>query len=198
MYFLVLTISQIFIIHGKSISSFAFSEKNTFINSNYHNIETYISICVISLLFLLIKNLKLNIYYQSLLFSTVGLIGASIIQYFALSESTLIFLLHLYIFAVSGVIIILEPLFSKDLNLDFWKMIFEYMVKLIKYFMIIFGALVAVLKFLSQKNNETTDGFLTTLFYPSIILIISFFMIAYWIMIPSWNKIVDGSKEEDK
>ncbi len=182
---------QFFIVHGKTISSHFFAHKEQFLSAKFDNIWVYLIILLISLIFLMIK-LKVKDKTKQIFFTVVtGMIGAISIVFFGFS-SPLILVLLLYLYGVMAIIIVIEPVLSKTMDIEFWKFLFENIIKLIKYFLVIFGILFTVLEFLVKQINESNISFLTTLFYPSMILVLSFFMIGFWIILPVWNKIEEG------
>ena len=79
---------------------------------------------------------------------------------------------------------------------EFWKILFDYMTKLIRYFLIVYVALIAILKFVSNENGESPMGFMTTLIYPTVVVVVSFFMIGYWVMLPVWSRIIEGYSKD--
>ena len=195
LFFFVITVSgQFFIIHGKAISDHFFAHKEQLLSAKFDNSLVYLIVIMVSLIFLMIK-LKVKDKAKQIAFTVfIGLIGAAFIVFFGF-PSPLILILLMYFYGVMVIIIVIEPVLSKEMSIEFWKFLFENMVKLIKYFLVIFGILFTVLEFLVKQINESNISFLTTLFYPSIILVLSFFMIGFWIILPVWNKI---EKEYEK
>ena len=70
---------------------------------------------------------------QTFFATAAGLIGAVSIVFFGF-PSLLILVLLLYLYGVMAIIIVIEPVLSKTMDIEFWKFLFENMVKLIKYF----------------------------------------------------------------
>ncbi len=192
LFFFVIAVSgQFFIIHGKAISDHFFAHKEQLLSTKFDNILVYLIVLMVSLIFLMIK-LKVKDKAKQIVFTVfTGLIGSAFIVFFGF-PSPLIFVLLMYLYGVMAIIIVIEPVLSKEMDIEFWKFLFEHIIKLIKYFLVIFGILFTVLEFLVKQINESNISFLTTLFYPSMILLLSFFMIGFWIILPVWNNIEAG------
>ena len=117
------------------------------------------------------------------------------IQVLAKSPSFLVFWIQIFLLATVVIVIAIEPIFRNKMDKEFWKLVFDYFFRLIRYFMVVYIAGVAVLKYISTGDKESTMGFLATLFYPTLIMLICFFFIGFWILIPCWNKLVLNYKK---
>lgn len=196
-FFCVILCSQFFIQHGKVLSSYLFNKGVLFYNNHYLSIEIILINVIAVILIIILRNKEMKLINKIFVSCFICAIGASLPIVLINHPSMLILMLQIYFYAVVIIILGLEPLLSKKMYKEFWKMLFEYMTKLIRYFLVIYVALIAVLKFISDGNSESKMGFMTTLFYPTVIVLISFFMIGYWVMLPVWNKIIDAYSEND-
>lgn len=106
--------------------------------------------------------------------------------------STLIVMLQLYIFGVCLIIVLLNSYFAMTLEVTFWQMLFDNVVKFIRYVLLLLALGVAILQFVSGGINESIDGFLASLLYPVVTILGSFFVIGYWLLIPCWERLVDA------
>lgn len=72
----------------------------------------------------------------------------------------------------------------------------SYWVKISGFIIVLYGAGISVLQIFSDKRGESSEGFAATFFYSSIVVIISIVMISYWILFPSFNKLVDEHRKK--
>jgi len=113
------------------------------------------------------------------------------------SPSSLVFFLHLFVYGTAAGIIWMEAFLkvnSKDMDKEFWVIMFENVFKSIRYILVAYGALIVVLKFISLEMSSTYMNFLTTLIYPTAIVFFSIFAIGFWVLIPCWHHIVSSHR----
>ena len=107
----------------------------------------------------------------------------------------MVFFMHLYVLIVSVAIILIEPVFLEELDRSFWQLFVDGLLRGIRYVLLLFTAGVAVLQYLSAGLGEEPSGFLTTLFYPTVIMILSIGLVAQWLLVPAWAVLIDGFRK---
>jgi hypothetical protein len=125
--------------------------------------------------------------------ASVGFFSALGVQ-FNDKASILIFFLQVFLYATACGVVWIEHYLNYHLDKDFWKFMFENVFKSIRYILVVYGVMIVVLKYISSTNGEKTIGFVTTLAYPTIVVLVSIFMISYWVLVPSWEKYVSSSE----
>lgn len=82
-------------------------------------------------------------------------------------------------------------------DVEFYRWNFEYAMKLIKYGLTIAAIGVAVGKFISEGNNETSYGFKTTFFYLSLIGLCGVGLFAAFVVVPLYREISNAYRRKN-
>lgn len=198
--FAAIILIQIFLtFHGKQIGNYFFGDKELHLNSSFNNFLSWFSLFIIpaSLTYLKEnKKLKLN----SLISIGVA-IGVGVPVFFQVVfkvNSILIFTLQSYVFGISLVTIIIHRIFIEKYSLELYKLVFDKVLKIVGFILVVFVAGLATLRYVSNLNNEASIGFITTFAYPTVIVIASFIMLGYWVILPCWNEIINHYKVQTK
>jgi len=194
LFWCIIVVGEFIALHGKAIASFLFSKSSTLLRHIEAPIFVYIILFLSTTALSLIRLTEWNPKHKVVLSALIGLISAIATQLVALTyaKSTLIFFLQLFIYATACGVIWIENYLRLNLEKEFWRFMFENVFKAIRYILILYGAMIVILKYISSSNGETTISFITTISYPTFIIVISIFMISYWVLIPSWEKFVEG------
>jgi len=189
LFFLAFFIAEVFALHGKAFASFIFNNGNSIFRESAHKPEIYGVLFIAVLACQAMRHFDLENRSKLLLASMIGF-GAAIAVQMHDSPSVLVFFLQVFVFATVAGIIWMESFLTEEMEKEFWVLLFENVFKSIRYILVGYAALIVVLKFISSGGRESTIGFLTTLFYPTVIILFSIFAIGYWILIPCWQRIV--------
>lgn len=190
----LLLAGQEFIIQGKSISMALFEGYDTWVRDTSLVIHTTTLVSVMLLQWLRDRefDIRINFFVAPLISITacmVVILASSI-------ASITVFFVQLALYGTACLIIILEPQFQQPMHPDFWKSVFSSIVSAAKYIIALYVAGVAALRFISEGLNETPGGFTSTIFYPTMSLMLIFFFMGYWILIPAWENFVKASQEK--
>ncbi|AEI15418.1 hypothetical protein Flexsi_1779 [Flexistipes sinusarabici DSM 4947] len=194
---LAIVVGELVAIHGKAASSFLFAGGASFLREIPRPIWVYLILAISSVIYILLRLTKWNPSTKMLAGVFVGFI-ATIGMQLNDNSSSLILFLQLFVYATATGILWIESYFQLDLEKDFWKFMFENVFKSIRYILVVYGAMVVVLRYISSSNGEKTIGFITTLSYPTVIVLGVVFMIGYWVLLPSWERYVVASKVHNK
>lgn len=82
-----------------------------------------------------------------------------------------------------------ETLLSSPMQVRYWELLFDYAVKAAQTLLVGYGTLVAILGVVVDRNKEATSGYITTLAYPTLVIALTLFMFAYWVMEPAWQQV---------
>ena len=191
----VLLAGEILALHGKAMASFLFANAPSPLRSIYFPEYIYAILFTASMGFVLIRISNWKPATKLIISTCTGFLAAISTQFYD-RPSSLIFFLQLFIYATACGVIWIEHYLEYELDKDFWKFMFENVLKFIRYILVVYGAMIVILEYISSTNGEKTIGFITTLAYPTIIVLVSIFIIGYWVLIPSWEKYLMSSKIE--
>lgn len=185
---------NLYAIHGKYISHVVLHGATEPISPSHHKPEIYAAIAVLSVGLVTLKSssTRMSMKLKAFLGLFLGLGCIVLVHTMADQVSTLIVMLQLYIFGVCLIIVLLNSYFAMTLEVTFWQMLFDNVVKFIRYVLLLLALGVAILQFVSGGINESIDGFLASLLYPVVTILGSFFVIGYWLLIPCWERLVDA------
>lgn len=191
-------VSQLFILHGKAVSDHFLNGTPSLLNVGFHWLDIYFLAIVPALIFQAIRLHAPSIFHMQRLSLLIMVTVVGIpawIQWLSTLRSPLVLVTQFFFLAVMGGIVIVERIFSQDLKKDFWKQMNEGSIKTIRTILTLYTAGLAVLKFVSSGLGETIPGFISSLVYPSVILVVGVAAILYWIALPSWLQVIEASKE---
>jgi len=189
LFFLAFFIAEVFALHGKAFASFIFDNGSSIFRESAHKPVIYGVLVIAVLACQAMRHSDWENRSKLLLASVIGFGTAIAIQMHD-SPSILVFFLQVFVFATVAGIIWMESFLSENMEKEFWVLLFENVFKSIRYILVGYAAMIVVLKFISSDGRESTIGFLTTLFYPTVIILFSIFAIGYWILLPCWQRIV--------
>jgi hypothetical protein len=189
---------QIFVFHGKAIADYVFNRGKSYLMSGFHHPATYGLALSVTVCIVLIRAWPAEFGAKAPLALLLALVGPSLIQATSTWPAMMVFFLHLYLLAVVAVIILVEEVFRQQLQKRFWSSLFDRILRTIRYILVLFTAGVAVLRYLSAGLREPSAGFLSSLFYPTAVMILSIGMIAQWLLLPAWGRMIDSFREEPR
>lgn len=129
-----------------------------------------------------------------------GLLGAGAMAvacigalYFRAPASPLIFFLVVGIFASTTFIVMIDAYLTETMQVEFWKLAFEALLKIFQWGILGVALIVTALAAFAAGHLDM----ITTLAYPVAIVIIQFAMLAYWNLLPVWNRLAAGYRVPD-
>ncbi|WP_157772105.1 hypothetical protein [Lacunisphaera limnophila] len=127
---------------------------------------------------------------QLLALSASAFLFPVLVQLASRGHSVLIMVLQIYTGAAVGTVFFFRRYFAKPMPLEFWDRMVVMGLRAIRFGFIFYGALLALLKFISDGMKEGKDGFLSTALYPTITLLLTFFIWIVWLIAPAWERTV--------
>lgn len=133
---------------------------------------------------------SLEIGWRIVLGSALGLSVSSITLLYEQSAMEFFLLLYLYIVTTGGVI--MSPYFQLEMKPEFWKTVFESVLRLIRIILIGFAATVAALRIVGGRGGSSDDWFILTTAHSSIVLIFGLVTLGSYILVPTWKKMLES------
>ena len=161
-----------FIVHGKALSSSVFTESEKFYQDRFWSLPAIVMFAFIALVYGILRHLQINQRIKFVMSCIFGFIAAS--GSFIFSVSILVFFLLFYIYSICSLIIMIDPYLKMDMDTEFWKILIDSGLRVMQFFLVVYIAGAAIGRFISQNTGETTMGFVSTMFYPLIVLIVGF------------------------
>lgn len=192
LYVSVIFAVTIFIAHGKAFSSFLFAGSESIYREPFYNISSTLMFLLASIGYELLRRPSIPQGYKIITVAFLGLLTASLSLSY--SVSALVFFLLLYVYIIASGIAILTPYLNMKMDKEFWKIMLDSGLSIMRFILVMFVAAAAIARFISGGNSESTIGFLSTMFYPVITLIASYLMVGFWVLLPCWNNMVEGYK----
>lgn len=194
-FILVGALSVLFTLHGKAVSDSVFNDGPVATNRGFHHLWVYIVVVATAVLLGLCRAWTTSARVKSPVVLLLIFLGPAVVQRLSSGPSMMVFFLHLYLAGIAGAIVLAEEAFSNRMPRDFWKLFFEGAMKGVRYVLLLFTAGAAALQYVSTSKGEESMGFLTTLFYPAVVLVLSMAMVGQWILLPSWERLVASFKD---
>ena len=191
-FFVFVSVAQLFVFHGKSIADFIFLRGKSYLMSGFDHRAIYITALLLSFSYVLVRALPSTSRVRTPIALLLAILGPVVVQALSTWPAMMVFFLQTYVLTVAAIIVIAEPVFSRSLDREFWKLFFDGVMKAIKYVLTLFTAGMAALQYLSTGLKEGPAGFLTSLFYPTTVLLISVGMLVYWLLLPAWSRVVES------
>ena len=193
----ILLVSNVIISHGKPLAGYLFFQGTNTYTPGLIEPLPFITTLITPIIYSLLRSSKLNTKQIFLIGVPIGLIGPMITELALSGHSMLHLILFIYINMIAIYTIVMERPFSSNLNIKVYELIFEKSLKVIQFSLVVFGVGVAALKFISTEVKEGYTGFMSTLLYPTIVMLMGFAIISYWLVLPAWNKIQDLSNTDE-
>ena len=105
----------------------------------------------------------------------------------------------LVLFLVGGIcssstfVVLVETYLYAAMEADFWKLMFEYLLKLFQFITIAIALIVSALGAISGGGLDMT----TTLAYSVAVIVIQGFVIAYLNLLPLWDRVAESHRIAD-
>ncbi len=189
--FLALASANVLTMHGKQISAAVLAHGPDWIWHNAYGAGSYAAIVAGAAAITFIGSLRLRRSYLVLALSAASVVFPFLSQVWSDGRSALILLLQIYTGAAASLVFFFRQNFSRRMGLEFWDRIVAMGIRAMRFGIIFYGAGVALLKFVSDGLKEGKEGFLTTLFYPTLVLFFSFLLWVVWIIAPAWERSVE-------
>ncbi len=196
--FLVTLIAvQLIVLYGKVLAMVVTSqvEIGVFFKSiTDTNLTTYSAIIIGALFYFFLKISKTTPQFKVFAGAMVGLIAMIVIGY--VRHSTVITILLLFCYVVATLIIFIDHYFEKNLDNEFWELVFGASMKGLQLVIALFGIGMIVLRLFVEKKVEVKAGFLSTFLSATVSIVAILFMLANWVFLPCWLKLVEGHTKE--
>jgi len=177
---------------GKYISSKLFTDRESFFNAEYFSFDIILfTVFIIVLMHVIFKHKDIKLKNIFLVGILVSLVFPFYVQIRVEFHSMLILSLQIYILAIGTIIAVLKQSNIYSLSRNNLELVLDKVSKLISLLLVLFVAGAGILRFISETIGEDEKAFMTTLLYPTLILAISIFLLCYWLVIPSYNKIIE-------
>lgn len=183
---------SIFIVHGKGFSSFLFGGSEVIYQEPFYNLSATLIFLLAAVGYELLRRARISQGLTIIIAVFLGLLTASLSLFY--SVSALVFFLLLYIYIIASGVAILTPYLSMKMDKEFWKIMLDSGLSIMRFILIMFVAAAAIVRFISSGSGESKIGFLSTMFYPVITLIVSYLIVGFWVLLPCWNNMVEGYK----
>lgn len=188
--FLVLACMNLANFHGKQWSMFLIERKPPFLWEGAYNCLTY-GLSLAGAATVIAAGVRIRTARLQLLALCVAAfvfpVGAQLVSD---GRSVLIMMLQVYFSAAVGVVLFFRRSFEKPMPLEFWDRMVAMGTRAIRFGFIFYGALLALLKYISDEIKEGKDGFLSTALYPTITVLVTFFVWTLWLIVPAWERAV--------
>lgn len=102
--------------------------------------------------------------------------------------SPLPFFLVIGVFVSVTFVMTLELYLPRSMDVEFWKLAFDSLMKIFQWGFVGVALMVAALTAFSQGHLDMV----TTLAYPVVVIMVQFAMVAYWNVLPIWDRITDA------
>ena len=193
LYFFSLMFASLLIsINGKVWSQYLFGEVNTLsLQQEYLTIKIYFVLIASCILFFGLRISSLQVPVKSFYCALIGLVSSILVLIWSETPSVLIFFLILGIYMHSTLVFAIETFFKDDMKPEFWQIIFQSAIKLLQFSLVAIAVMVATIRYFHQGD---TSDFISTLFYPLIVITIQYFVLANWIMYPCFKIVVKKYK----
>lgn len=178
--------------HGKSLGLYLFEEKPTVLSDRFSTLEAWTLSLTIPLVVTYFKETER--FSRRFLVVTglfVGLLSPFIFQLVSRNGSIMIFAVHIFSLGIGLLVALLNREIRRDMQIEFIKFVFDKTVKLISFLIVLYGAGITALRYVSKLNEEAPYQFISTFFYPTMVFAASLVMIGYWILLPCWEKIIE-------
>jgi hypothetical protein len=123
----------------------------------------------------------------------IGLTASIAMHLSIINSNVQMFILLLTIFGSMTLVSCIHRYFLMSLNHDVLEMLFKANVTIIRYLIVLYVAWAAVFRFTSLQDSISPNYFLLMIIYATLVMIVAFMLIGYWILLPCWNGIVDIS-----
>lgn len=177
-------------IHGKALAYLLFGEGPRFAQAEWEAAAVYAASLSLAVLLQAVRTYGGGIDTKASLTMFLTIAGPFVLQAAAYRKSALVFILQLYLLAVASSVAVIEPLFERNMSREFWKILLDGILKAVRYILLLFTAGIAIVRFIADSGEESVDNFLTTLFYPTLLMMISLGLIFRWILVPSLEQVL--------
>jgi hypothetical protein len=144
----------------------------------------------------LIRTATLGMRSKVLIGLFVGASASVAIQVSSDKFSALACAVHFYLFFTGLVAVSLYDFLGRSMLKEFWNLLFDYMTKMIQYFLVLLVGGAAVLRYIYPEDRQ--HDFRADLFCCGAAVIFSFMFILYWVMVPAWIRLAEGYSASDQ
>lgn len=183
--------------HGKPMAAMFFRHSSRPVHEGFDRPLVWLSLVAVSIAFTLLRYVKQGIEIKAPSAVVVALVGPILVQWASSERSALVFFMQVFMCGTFGAIVVLEDLFRRSMVPQFWGDYFSGLSRGIRNVVALFTAGVAVMQYVSEKLNESTEGFMTSLFYPIAGLVLALCAVGYWLMLPAWSLLMKTYQASD-
>ena len=194
LFFLILFIQFFLICHGKTLGSFFFSTGTTVLSPNYNNFYHWSLISIIPLILTTLKVITKTRRRLIILLGLIIIVSVPLLLQIGIPyKSIIIYSISIYVVCIAILTIIVNREFNTFLHEDFLKYLLDKVTKLLGLTLVIYGVGVAALKYVSENFGEEPTQFISSFAYPTLIMILSFVLVGYWVILPCWERLIDNN-----
>nr|VFK46928.1 MAG: hypothetical protein BECKTC1821D_GA0114238_10385 [Candidatus Kentron sp. TC]VFK64082.1 MAG: hypothetical protein BECKTC1821F_GA0114240_11143 [Candidatus Kentron sp. TC] len=193
--FLALFSALVFSLIGKDIGEIIF--KDVAYGYNGFPYITYSNIFILgSASAIIVYTHKIaSMHLRSFICLGAALLSSLAVLFLSELASMMIFFCHILIFSLGIFSFLFRTYLEYEMKPEFWKIVFESLIKGIQVSIIIYVAMIAALRFVHEASGSYL-GFSSTIFYPTVIYLYMLTMFGYWVVFPVWQKLIDQYKNE--
>ena len=193
----ILLSALLFSIVGKDLSTIIFQGIEFSISDfSYATPINLLIVLLASSAYIIIQFININAAHKGFMYSLIGFVSCVVILTSSSIPSMMIFFCQIFIFIVSAFCFSFRPYLSLEMEAEFWKVVFEALIKIIQISLVVYVAVIATLRFVNENDGSYNYmGFSTTIFYPTIIYLSMLFMFGYWVIYPVWENFLMNYKK---
>tara|TARA_R110002072_G_scaffold91255_6_gene203551 strand:+ start:7396 stop:8112 length:717 start_codon:yes stop_codon:yes gene_type:complete len=192
-FLLTLVAVQLVILHGKFVAMVLF-DQTTFSAYVDPGPVAHGTILVGSLWFFGLKATRIGSEWKVFLGAAISI--AMIVVMSVVRHAIIISVLTLFCYMVAITVVFIDDYFEREMEIDFWKLVFGAGMKGMQFALVLFGIGMALLRVLADSKNESTWGFLTTFFSATIAMVATIYLLVNWVMFPCWRKLAEAYAQE--
>ena len=191
----VQALSLFIAVNGKPLSSCLFTDAHCTVRLDPNHLALHVVLVTSVGLFVVIRTLTMAraAAARGLLGGVATLVACAGVVYFHTPPSPLVLFLVLGICLASTFVVFSETYLYKAMEADFWKLAFESILKLYQFSIIAVALIVSALGVITDERSDMV----TTLAYPLAVIIIQCVVIAWWNLVPLWERVVESYRITD-
>lgn len=204
LFLVVVLVGSEFIVFGKPVSEAAFSERSAdvLLQSRFiwPSAVSAVTAALYAWQFGSRNTLRTNFFVGCL----IGFSGAVLAQAFPDYRSPLVLVLHFFFYGIVSAVILAQGIFRTSstlidsMEMEHAKILVDALLRTLRYILILYVAGVATLEYISGNKGESTNGYITTLFYPTIVLLIGLAMLFYWLALPFAERFLERAPADKR
>lgn len=196
-FYSLVVLGQLLTIHGKATSSFLLvATHQEFVRPPANRWEIYLTVALSALAVSVVRVARWNSRGRVLLGALCAVSSPLVVRAYDQPSSLILFLDMFFLTFAAGVAWA-NSLLAQRMQIRYWEILFDNAVKAAQLLITAFGVLMAVLGVVTRKiEQEDLNGFLTTAAYPTMVVMLVLFLIAYWVILPIWQMMGKHYREQ--